>query len=87
MQLPQARGSTHDGRLALSIYIYFPSPYLRSPNVARVSLGPACSGLPLFAELYAEVNPETIDARTSVFYAKSMSPVAMSFDSRCAFCF
>ncbi|WVZ88404.1 hypothetical protein U9M48_034930 [Paspalum notatum var. saurae] len=45
----------------------------REPYLLRFS--------PLFAELAAEVTPVAVDARTSVFYATSTSPVAKSFDS------
>ncbi|KAL6641452.1 hypothetical protein ACP70R_019633 [Stipagrostis hirtigluma subsp. patula] len=45
----------------------------REPYLLRFS--------PLFAELTGEVTPVAVDARTSVFYATSTSPVAKSFDS------
>jgi glycerol-3-phosphate acyltransferase len=45
----------------------------REPYLLRFS--------PLFAELAAEVTPVAVDARTSVFYATSTSPLAKSLDS------
>ncbi|CAO1946734.1 unnamed protein product [Urochloa humidicola] len=45
----------------------------REPYLLRFS--------PLFAELAPEVTPVAVDARTTVFYATSTSPVAKSFDS------
>ncbi|XP_039827378.1 probable glycerol-3-phosphate acyltransferase 3 [Panicum virgatum] len=45
----------------------------REPYLLRFS--------PLFAELASEVTPVAVDARTTVFYATSTSPVAKSFDS------
>ncbi|PUZ40125.1 hypothetical protein GQ55_9G400600 [Panicum hallii var. hallii] len=45
----------------------------REPHLLRFS--------PLFAELASEVTPVAVDARTTVFYATSTSPVAKSFDS------
>ncbi|CAL4946383.1 unnamed protein product [Urochloa decumbens] len=45
----------------------------REPYLLRFS--------PLFAELAPEVTPVAVDARTTVFYATSTSPIAKSFDS------
>nr|CAB3500160.1 unnamed protein product [Digitaria exilis] len=45
----------------------------REPYLLRFS--------PLFAELASEVTPVAVDARTTMFYATSTSPVAKSFDS------
>ncbi|CAL4972918.1 unnamed protein product [Urochloa decumbens] len=45
----------------------------REPYLLRFS--------PLFTELASEVTPVAVDARTTVFYATSTSPVAKSFDS------